>query len=84
MSCRYCEHQKLGSSLLDALSKTVGKILFIQRKPPFDPIKMRCFTACCESCNSCHHNLCCDCFKRGVRVNYKDKAFIKPLPPALS
>lgn len=72
--CRYCEDQDARAKVAEAAAGDSG-IVILKRLWPFEPTKMRCFDACCAACNSCHHYLCCACWKKGVRVDYKNKTF---------
>lgn len=72
--CRYCEHEKTRGNVAEAILGQAG-IVMLESMGTFEPIKMLCFSACCAACNSCHHYLCCACWKKGVRVDYRNKTF---------
>lgn len=76
--CRCCEEQKIRDAVSTALSGLDPGVIVLSAKGPFSPIKRHCFVPCCDFCNSCHHHLCCECFRKGVRVDYAKKRFIYP------
>jgi hypothetical protein len=77
MPCRHCEDLAVGGAIAELLSSDSAGMLVFTGKPPFDPIKMMCFAACCDLCGNCHHYLCCACWKAGVRVDYAGKRFVE-------
>jgi hypothetical protein len=75
--CRYCEDKKARQ----AAGNSAPGIVVLTALQPFKPVRMRCFSACCADCNSCHHNLCCACWRAGVRVDYKNRRYVVQAGP---